>query len=69
MLSHTIDNITYDIPKFIINNELPDDISKKTINKSLTFTRNILLNKFYLPNNLFFPKSRIVLENFFFSNR
>tara|TARA_Y100000816_G_C26035466_1_gene542181 strand:+ start:458 stop:1135 length:678 start_codon:yes stop_codon:yes gene_type:complete len=69
VLSHTIDNITYDIPKFIINNELPDDISKKTINKSLTFTRNILLNKFYLPNNLFFPKSRIVLENFFFSNR
>lgn len=65
ILSRTIDNITYEIPKFIINNEIPDDISKKTINKSLIFTRNILLNKFYLPNNLFFPKSRIVFENCF----
>ena len=35
------------------------------INQSLSFTRNLLLNKFYLPNNLFFPRSRIVFENFF----
>ena len=43
----------------------PDKLSKSLINKSLIFTRNILLNKFFLPNNLVFPKSRIILENYF----
>tara|TARA_X000000368_G_scaffold407793_1_gene387638 strand:+ start:631 stop:1299 length:669 start_codon:yes stop_codon:yes gene_type:complete len=64
-LSLNIDNINYEIPNFIVNNEIPNKISKITINKSLIFTRNILLNKFFLPNNLFLPRSRIVFENYF----
>ena len=64
-LSINIDNVLYKVPKFIINGEIPEDFSKETINQALSFTRNLLLNKFYLPNNLFLPRSRIVFENCF----
>ena len=64
-LSVNIDNSTYKVPKFIANNELPSKISNKVVSSSLNFTRNLLLNKFYLPNNLSFPKSRLVFENYF----
>ena len=60
-----IDNVTYKVPKFIINEELPEKFSKETVNQGLSFTRNLLLNKFFLPNNLFFPRSRVVFENCF----
>ena len=65
LLSIKIDNVPYKIPKFIINGEIPENYSKKIINHSLSFTRNLLLNKFYLPNKLFLPKSRVVFENYF----
>ena len=65
IISLNIDNILYKVPKFIINEEIPEDFSKKTINQALSFTRSLMLNKFYLPNNLFLPKSRIVFENCF----
>ncbi len=65
IISLNIDNITYKVPKFIINDEVPENYTHKTINQALSFTRNLLLNKFYLPNNLFLPKSRIVFENCF----
>ena len=61
-----IDNVLYKVPKFIINEEIPEDFTAKTVNQALSFTRNLLLNKFYLPNNLFLPKSRVVFENCFF---
>ena len=35
------------------------------IKKSLYFTRNIIQNRFFLPNNLSFPKSRVILENYY----
>ena len=60
-----IDNIIYKVPKFIINEEIPENFSKDTINQALSFTRNLLLNKFYIPNNLFLPKSRVIFENYF----
>ena len=60
-----IDNVVYKVPKFIINNEIPDNYSNKTINLALSFTRNLLVNKFFLPNNLYFPKSRLAFENCF----
>lgn len=60
-----IDNVTYRVPKFILNEEIPENFSKETVNQGLSFTRNLLLNKFFLPNNLFFPRSRVVLENCF----
>ncbi len=65
VLSINIDNVLYKVPKFIINNEIPKKFSNYTINQGLTFTRNLLLNKFFLPNNLFFPRPRIVFENYF----
>ena len=65
IISMNIDNITYSVPRFIINEEIPDNFSNKTINQALSFTRNLLLNKFYMPNNLFLPRSRVVLENCF----
>ena len=65
IVSLNIDNIIYKIPKFIVNEEIPENFSDKTINQALAFTRNLLLNKFYLPNNLFLPRSRLVFENCF----
>ncbi len=60
-----IDTFTYDIPSFLITKELPKILSNSMIKKSLYFTRNIIQNRFFLPNNLTFPKSRILLENYF----
>ena len=50
---------------FLIKGEIPENTKEKTIKKSLLFTRSILMNKFFLPNNLIFPKSRIIFENYF----
>ena len=60
-----IDGYNYEIPNFLISEKIPNEITKLQIKKSLIFTRNILLNKFFIPNNLSFPKSRIILENYF----
>ena len=65
LITVNIDNVSYKVPKFIINEEIPMSFTNQMINQSLSFTRNILLNKFYLPNNLFLPKPRLVFENFF----
>ncbi|MDC0937943.1 DNA repair protein RecO [Pelagibacteraceae bacterium] len=60
-----IDGYTYEVPNYLILKKPPADISKKLIRKSLYFTRNIILNRFFLPNNIPFPKSRVILENYF----
>ena len=60
-----IDTFTYDIPSYLIQNRIPDDLSKNLIKASLNFTRNIIQNRFFLPNNLPFPKSRILLESYY----
>ena len=60
-----IDGYNYEVPSFLITQKIPDKLTKTLIRKSLTFTRSILLNKFFLPNNLSFPKSRIIFENYF----
>ena len=60
-----IDGYTYEVPTFLISQEIPEVLTKELIKKSLIFTRNIFLNKFFVPNNLIFPKSRIILENYF----
>lgn len=65
ILSINIDNIVYKVPKFLINDEIPENFSKKTINQALFFLRSLMLNKFFLPNNLFLPKSRVIFENYF----
>jgi len=60
-----IDGYDYDVPLYLISKKIPKIISKILIRKSLYFTRSIILNKFFIPNNLIFPKSRIILENYF----
>ena len=44
---------------------IPKDSNNLLIRKSLYFTRQVMLNKFFIPNNLIFPKSRVILENYF----
>ena len=60
-----IDTFTYDVPLYLIQNKIPNDLSKNLIKTSLNFTRNIIQNRFFLPNNLPFPKSRILLESYY----
>ena len=60
-----IDNFIYDVPVFLIYKKSPDNFSNLLIKKSLFFTRSIIQNRFFLPNNIPFPKSRIILENYF----
>jgi len=60
-----IDNVKYQVPTFLIKKNNLVTLDNKTILLALSFTRNILINKFFLPNSLHFPKSRILLENYF----
>ena len=60
-----IDNIVYEVPAFLISNQLPKKITNPLVMKSLYFTRNLIQKRFFIPNNLIFPKSRILFENYF----
>ena len=60
-----IEGYTYEVPTYLFSQKTPKTFSKSLIKKSLYFTRNIILNRFFLPNNLIFPKSRVILENYF----
>ena len=60
-----IDGYTYEVPNYLMQKKIPEKITNILIKKSLYFTRNIIINKFFLPNNLIFPRSRVILENYF----
>ena len=60
-----IDGYIYEVPNYLIIKKIPTEFNNILIRKSLYFTRNVLQNKFFIPNNLLFPKSRVVLENYF----
>tara|TARA_B100000902_G_scaffold294504_1_gene281178 strand:+ start:102 stop:782 length:681 start_codon:yes stop_codon:yes gene_type:complete len=60
-----IDGYNYEVPKYLIKGSIPTNLNFFLIKKSLIFTRSLLLNKFFIPNNLSLPKSRIILENYF----
>lgn len=60
-----IDNISYQVPYFLFDEIDNLSIEKKYIKTALNFNRNLMLNKFFAPNNLGIPKSRIILENYF----
>ena len=60
-----IDNYIYEVPNFLIFKKMPDKFSSILIKKSLNFTRYVFQNKFFIPNNILFPKSRVILENYF----
>ena len=65
IISAKIDNINYKIPNFLIENKVPLSFNNEQIKSGFIFTRTVMINKFFLPNNLIFPKSRIILENYF----
>ena len=60
-----IDNVKYQAPTFLLSKKKKEILNSREIVSALSFTRNILTNKFFLPNNLILPKSRIMLENYF----
>ncbi len=60
-----IEGYVYEIPVYLILKKIPEKINQILIRKSLYFTRNIIMNKFFLPNNIPFPKSRVILENYY----
>jgi len=60
-----IDGFIYEIPNYLIEKKIPENFSNVLIRKSLFFTRQVMQNKFFIPNNLVFPKSRVILENYF----
>ena len=60
-----IDSFIYEVPEFLITRKIPNNLSNYLIKKSLLFTRNIIQKRFFISNNLNFPKSRILLENYF----
>ena len=65
LLKIKIDDYIYEIPNYLIQKKIPKDFDNLIIRKSLHFTRQVMQNKFFIPNNLIFPKSRIILENYF----
>ena len=60
-----IDTFSYEVPKYLILRTIPLNLSKVLVKKSLFFTRNIIQNRFFIPNNLPFPKTRILLEKYY----
>ena len=60
-----IDGYIYEIPNYLIQKKIPTKFTNLLIRKSLYFTRQVMLNKFFIPNNLIFPKSRVIFENYF----
>ena len=60
-----VDTFSYDVPDYLIFRKVPNNLSNDLIKKSLYFTRSIIQNRFFIPNNLLFPKSRILLEKYF----
>ena len=63
-----IDNKIYQIPYFVFDVsqiKKKGPISKTLIKKGLIFSRILFFNKFFLNNNISFPKPRIILENYF----
>ena len=59
-----IDNVSYKMPKFLISKN-SEKINNGDIYNGLNFSRSILENKFFNPNNLRFPYSRKLLEKKF----
>ena len=60
-----IDEYIYEVPNFLVLKKIPKNYTNRLIRKSLYFSRQVLLNKFFIPNNISFPKSRVIFENYF----
>ena len=65
LINIKIDGNFYEVPEYLITEKIPEHFNNNLIRKSLYFTRQIMVNKFFVTNNLLFPKSRVILENYF----
>ena len=65
LLKIKIDGYIYEVPNYLVLKKIPLKIKNVLIRKSLYFTRNVMQNKFFIPNKLAFPKSRLILESYF----
>ena len=61
VLNIKVDNIDYKIPRFVIFKDF-SNVNIRDIYNGLNFSRTLMENKFFLPNNLRFPYSRKLLE-------
>ena len=59
-----IDSIDYKIPVFLISKNNVN-INSNEIYEGLLFSRKLMENKFFIPNNIKFPLSRKIFENKF----
>ena len=59
-----IDNYEYNIPTFLLSKNI-SKVSFKEIYEGLIFSRRLMENKFFIPNNIKFPQSRRIFENKF----
>jgi len=59
-----LNNKYFEIPKFLLDNN-ENKISNNDIREALIFNKNIIMENFILPNQLRFPLSRNILENYF----
>ncbi len=59
-----LDNIDYKIPSFLIFKNF-NNIDIQDIYNGLNFSRSLMENKFFIPNNIPFPYSRKLLEKNF----
>ena len=59
-----IDNIEYKIPTFLFVRKF-DNLNNEDIYTGLNFSRTLLENKFFNPNNIKMPYSRKLLEKRF----
>ncbi len=57
----TIDNIEYKIPTFLILKKF-ENVDSEDLAHALNFSRRLMENKFFNPNNIRFPHSRVLLE-------
>ena len=56
-----VDDVVYKIPSFIFIKK-SENINNEDITNGLIFSRSLMENKFFFPNNLRFPFSRKLLE-------
>ena len=59
-----INNKSFKIPTLFINNNL-NKIKKNEVKEALIFNKNIIMENFIIPNQLRFPVSRNILENYY----
>ena len=61
-----LDNVDYKIPSFLIFKNF-NNTDAKDIYNGLNFSRTLMENKFFIPNNIPFPYSRKLLEKNFYN--